>query len=276
LALLFPECSTDAQIKDAAEAALKAHKKRETKTSRKFSLQQKNLSRLLFSSQRKQACLLPDVQLRQSKRVSLLENLVDRALSQLYDKDSEELTEDDVGRTIFRRASPEDLPRIRKLLLPKSSVADDELTTRWWSTASFVLVLCRAIAALEDPPLGCAVLTPGFDLEHGKLLRVVEIGNEPHLPKERLIECLQSFAICMDSTLTLKGQDSGTKHNSAGSTGAVRSGVPNAGRRGREGAREWPLQSVQEEEESEASSSSDQRRALKDQSSKPSKRTRRL
>ena len=32
------------------------------------------------------------------------------------------------------------------------------------------------------------------------MLRVVEIGSESHLPQERFLDCLQSFAACMHST----------------------------------------------------------------------------
>jgi hypothetical protein len=66
------------------------------------------------------------------------------------------------------------------------------------SSSSFiVLLLCRAIAAYEHPPLGCAILNLGFSMERGRLLRVVRVASEPHLPRERFLEVLQKFSKTM-------------------------------------------------------------------------------
>ena len=242
----------------------------------------------------------PETSARRDSRLRQVEAQVDRALQRLKDEHESlppELTEDDVGRTILRRAGPEDLPRIRKLL-DERSASDDELSSRWWSTSSFALLLCRAIAALEDPPLGCAVLTLGFDMEKGKVLRVAQIGNEPHLPRERLLECLQTFAVCMNATLvvpTRKHEDEQEQQQRTGvvvettpvrsirsllASWVVASPVPlppTATASSSSRWREWPLQSVQEEEESEGASSMERRKASSQRAStKPSKRTRRL
>lgn len=192
---------------------------------------------------------------RQLSRQKQVDSLVESALLCLNERDEDgrsvvpgELTADDVGRTVLRRAEPEDLPWIKKLfrskedkrsraasfgadscLSARSGIAakdhqkqcsaaltessplaasdtnadncsyytSSDLVSRLWSSSSIVLLLCRAIAAYEDPPLGCAVLTLGFSMEEGRILRLAEIASEPHLPPERLVECLQKFASCM-------------------------------------------------------------------------------
>lgn len=134
----------------------------------------------------------------------------------------EELTADDVGRTILRRALPDDLDRIRKLfwmddhdsqrrsttptrfdLGPLNSEQQDDREGNiqlpslgnLWSDSSIVLLLCRAIAPHEDPPLGCAILSKnGFSMEKGRVLYLIRLASEPHLPRERFIERLQAFA----------------------------------------------------------------------------------
>ena len=156
---------------------------------------------------------------RQLSRQKQLEEMVDKALQALNEHDEEgrplpdELTADDVGLTVLRRATPEDTGRIRKLLsnsLPGSKrdasalspVQDDgTLALRLWGANTFVLLLCRAIAAFEDPPLGCAVLTLGFSMQKGRLLRIAQIGSEPHLPRERFLELLENFAVSMGYVL---------------------------------------------------------------------------
>ena len=70
-----------------------------------------------------------------------------------------------------------------------------------WSSSTIAVLLCRAIAPYDEPPLGCAVLTLGFSMESGKLLRIAQIASEPHLPRERLIECLEELAGYMGCTL---------------------------------------------------------------------------
>ena len=177
-----------------------------------------------------------------SRRMQL-EEQVDRALQTLNEHDDEgrslpdELTADDVGRTVLRRAELEDTERIQRLLpcenvggrpsckapvsvlgavVPttddstseadrkgrkRSSSEDASIASRLWGSSSFVLLLCRAIAVYEDPPLGCAVLTLGFSMEMGKTLRISQLGSEPHLPCERFLECLEAFATSMNCRL---------------------------------------------------------------------------
>ena len=198
---------------------------------------------------------------RQLGRQKQMDYCVDSALQRFNELDDEGRlicgggNEDDVGRTILRRAEPSDLPRIRKLMRSKwnekqvydnktrdnysrrnsgdpnkgrsrqqvselsSTLADvtingevDNQTKNrlqvqhpaavsvsqfWSSTSSTVLLLCRAISAYEDPPLGCAYLSFEFSLKKGKVLSVIDIGSESHLPEERFLDCLQSFAACM-------------------------------------------------------------------------------
>jgi hypothetical protein len=176
---------------------------------------------------------------RQLSRQKQLDDRIAFALQQLNERDEEgrclpdELTVDDVGRTVLRKATAEDIEWIEKLLGSKhelkqassssrsslvsscmspvsvlgkdrhniSSNDTGSLALRLWSSSTIVLLLCRAIAPFEDPPLGCAVLTLGFSMEKGRLLRIAQIASEPHLPRERFIECLQSFANCISCSL---------------------------------------------------------------------------
>jgi len=64
--------------------------------------------------------------------------------------------------------------------------------------------LCRAIVPYDEAPLGCAILNLGFRIAQGRTLSIVEIGSGPHLPKERFMECLESFAKHMKCTLETK------------------------------------------------------------------------
>ena len=192
-----------------------------------------------------------DPPVRQASRQQQLMTMVDKALQSLNDRDEEgrslpeELTENDVGRTVLRRAEPEDFPRVIKLLSsitnhsskkkckvrgaassstllgPVSVLASEfdsmgSLTTvseacRSWSSCTVVLLLCRAIAAYEDPPLGCAVLTLGFTMERGRVFRVAQIANEPHLPKERFLECLEDFCRFAKCNLQVEEEAASTR-----------------------------------------------------------------
>ena len=163
---------------------------------------------------------------RQLSRQKQLDDKISAALQKLNERDEEgrclpdELTVDDVGRTVLRRATQEDIHWIAKLLetdklrhtssslgSAPSNLEDnmgnesESMALRLWSSSAIVLLLCRAIAPYEDPPLGCAALTLGFSMERGRLLRIVEIASKPHLPRERFIECLQSVASCMCCSL---------------------------------------------------------------------------
>jgi hypothetical protein len=170
-------------------------------------------------------------------RQKQLDDLVDTVLQNLYEKDEEgrylhELSADDVGRTVLRKAGPEDSHWVDKLLSQNKEkpicvkavssstgmnastrAAGKEFNSiRFCPGPSITLLLCRAIAPHEDPPLGCAVLTLGFSMKSGKSLRVAQLANEPHLPKERLIECLQVFAKHMKCSLDCqRSKKGGTK-----------------------------------------------------------------
>lgn len=162
-----------------------------------------------------------------------VDRLVEIALQNYNDHDEEgrclpdELTADDVGRTILRKATDVDLPNIVRLFelnaeafgniqqvhnsetasAPDEPVAceklasHDPLAAPLKSTTSIVLLLCRAITPFNDPPLGCAILTRGFSTQEGCNWRVTAIANEPHVPPERFIECIETFAKHMDCVL---------------------------------------------------------------------------
>ena len=152
----------------------------------------------------------------------------------------EELNSNDVGRTVLRRAETEDAVWIQQLLSHQderpmrisqsrwhekvmgpfalvgvssdalsagnendinSSSEQSSLSSRLWGSTAITLLLCRAISPKDDPPLGCAVLTLGFSTKKGQTLRIAELVSEPHLPKERFIECLGKFAHHMKCAL---------------------------------------------------------------------------
>ncbi|OEU18872.1 hypothetical protein FRACYDRAFT_237154 [Fragilariopsis cylindrus CCMP1102] len=146
---------------------------------------------------------------RQLSRQQQLEERIDVALQTLNEHDEEgrslpeELTVDDVGRTVLRKASGDDEYWVEKLFgTKKSSHADDFADLSLSSvtisasdkepSSTIVLLLCRAFH--EDPPLGCAVLTLGFSMQKGKILRIAQIASYSHQPKERFIETLSEFA----------------------------------------------------------------------------------
>ena len=324
LALLFPECTTMTEVKAAAEATRERYaRSRQMGRDRKLppsnsverssnnwaavrqAFENSNFSDATLERIRKHVlsefkadASEVDTEARQMSRLRQVEVELDRALQRLKDEHEsvpEELTEDDVGRTCLRRAGPEDLTRIRKLLFPHNfpRESDEDLTRRLWTASSFVLVLCRAIAPLEDPPLGCAVLTLGFDMAKGKVLRVGQIGNELHLPRERLVECLQTFAVCMKATLVVETsterivetmlvrdlRDLLTSYCAVAPPVAAAYAAqspPTSSSSSSSSLRQWPLQSVQEEQEESEGASSVEHRPQQGNSSKPSKRTRRL
>ena len=167
---------------------------------------------------------------------ALHEKVDDKKPRRSYFKDSE------LSKTILRRATIEDIESIERLLSkgnethidkraeiaqlstlssinPLSLVGvsskstskghdhDTDISTissRLWGNQSVVLILSRAIAAQDEPPLGCAVLSLGFSLAKGRLLCVSEIRNEVHFPKERLVECLEELGNEMNSSIEVR------------------------------------------------------------------------
>jgi len=162
---------------------------------------------------------------RQLSRQQQLEEKIDLALQKLNEQDDEgrslpgELTADDVGRTVLRRARANDMVWVEKLFRTKtgfqstgdssplfetvlvSSKEPSSKSMRLWSSSMIVVLLCRAIAPHEDPPLGCAFLSVGFSLQKGKTLRIAQIASKSHQPRERFIETLSLFAKNMDCSL---------------------------------------------------------------------------
>lgn len=181
---------------------------------------------------------------RSLNRKKQLDERVDAALLVMNELDDEgralpeQLSSNDVGRTVLRRAEPDDADWIRGLLAnrdskptsshqngstlgplsllrvspPSDSPSPAGLKTedsneslsmplRLWGSSTITLLLCRVISPKADPPLGCAVLTLGFSMEKGPMLRIAELVSEPHLPNERFIECLEKFASHMNCTL---------------------------------------------------------------------------
>ncbi len=194
-----------------------------------------------------------DASKHQISRQSQLEDIFDHALQSLNDADDERkplsgyIKEDDLSKTILRRASVDDVSAIERLLSkgrkhnhirpqtkkgnimtsigPLSLIGLSLKTTgdygnnehfdisakasQLWGSQSVLVVLSRAIALPDEPPLGCAVLTLGFSLAKGKTLRIHDIAHEEHFPKERFVECLEALALKMkcsiDSSTISKG-----------------------------------------------------------------------
>ena len=154
-------------------------------------------------------------------RQQQLGRMVDNALQTLneFDEVGRSLPHapdyDDVGRTVLRRAEVGDARFVHKLLLKREKRATTDLSRMQailsggpsslvWGPASVMLLLCRAIASYDEPPLGCAILTFGFTILKGRVLRVAEIESERHLPRERFIECLEQFAANMKCQLDIE------------------------------------------------------------------------
>ena len=157
---------------------------------------------------------------------------------------SSSFKDNELSKTILRRATTEDVESLERLLrkedneqngkatlqtLPatfssisplsligistksSSQVFDHNIdisttASQLWGSQSVVLILSRAIASQDEPPLGCAVLSLGFSLAKGRLLRISEIRNEIHFPKERLIECLEELGNKMECTVEVRNQ----------------------------------------------------------------------
>ncbi|KAI2512924.1 Double-stranded RNA binding motif [Fragilaria crotonensis] len=147
-------------------------------------------------------------------RQQQLVKMVDNALQTLNEFDEvgrilpHATNYDDVGRTVLRRADVGDARFVNKLLQkkgpnamsntsPMQPILSGGSSSLFWGPASVTLLLCRAIASYDEPPLGCAILTFGFTIPKGRVLRVADIGSERHLPRERFVECLEQFAVNM-------------------------------------------------------------------------------
>jgi len=182
---------------------------------------------------------------RQCNRQKQFDAQVESALHAFNEHDDEgrtrpvgrDLSVDDVGRTVLRRPTDDnDWDRIEKLFnsngkkstagvnasskfSPHPLLENDEKeppcktspfvarVRKTQKPSTLILLLCRAIASHDDPPLGCAVINVGFSMETGRQLHLVEIAKEPHLPQERFIECLESFSRCMKCSLTVGKKD---------------------------------------------------------------------
>lgn len=178
--------------------------------------------------------------IRQISKQKQLEESVDSALQLLNDCDEDggrfnkTLDESDIGRTILKRATQDDESNICNLISKRRehvelegkqqtsildstctgplSLAGESLTeaSLLCGACSTIVILSRAIASLEEPPLGCAVLTLGFSLQNGRELRVAELAHEEHLPRERFLECLDGLANKMKCKLVVSSPKENT------------------------------------------------------------------
>ena len=182
------------------------------------SVESLSLSETKATSKSDACCSSREVEARREARAlsrqHQLARMVDNALQTLNEFDEvgrilpHATHYDDVGRTVLRRADVGDARFVNKLLLkqgphaisttsPMQAILSGGSSSRFWGPASVTLLLCRAIASYDEPPLGCAILTFGFTILKGRVLRVAHIGSEQHLPRERFVECLEQFAANM-------------------------------------------------------------------------------
>ena len=179
-----------------------------------------------------------------TKRHTSNENEVDTALRSLQELDEErDLSNDEIGRIILRRANPDDANNIAGLLnknemtstllakkkrssideptdvegenIPCSesdNVEENAIEGKANRTEdelklgedSILLVLSRAVA-LHDPPLGCAILTLESSSDEERNLTLCKLSHEEHLPRERFVECLEAFAKALHCNLNTLG-----------------------------------------------------------------------
>jgi hypothetical protein len=149
--------------------------------------------------------------------------------------------EDDLSKIVLRRVTIDDIGAIERLLkkeenckkqssnitflnalsrlgplslmgkIPKSDLGEwidsnddiSDIASQLCGSTSTILLLSRALALPEEPPLGFAVLSFGFSLDHGRTLCISEIANEVHFPRERLIECLEKLGKIMKCHIEL-------------------------------------------------------------------------
>ena len=230
LARLFPEHESLADVQKAAEAAREAHalsrsefrnnhsfdskipaakrKKRDQDTPPHILLTQDSDSVLpdqvkamysLILQQSGTLRISSGTRTRQElARQEQLSKQVAKALECINEsEDKSEASSEDIGKTILREASSDDWRNMEGLF--RSSKKD---LSKWsLDDGTIVLLLCRAIAPYDSPPLGCAILSLGFSMEFGKVLYTSCLATESHLPSERFLEVLEEFAHCMNCRL---------------------------------------------------------------------------
>lgn len=165
-------------------------------------------------------------------RRELFEAAVDEALYEMHLQEDEVkassgcVEENELGKTVFRRASIEDSKTIESLFEKiQSSKKDQDSPTllthisndtvdstnisksneasflrldmsSLWHQDVVVLLLYRS-----EEALGCAILSLGFSLENGRTLKIIHIFHKQHYPKERFVDCLSSLAQIMNYKL---------------------------------------------------------------------------
>jgi hypothetical protein len=264
LVKLFPECDGNfAKVKEAAEAARTRYKSIRV-NSRGLPFPESIVSgfqRVLDYDDLPQTAAV-----RVATRRKQLDIRVEKALHSFHDGNS---AEDE--KLLLRRAEPQDLTLIKKLLLSDMDARTLNLL-KLWSSSCIVLLLCRD-ACFQDQQLGCAVLTLGFNFPDGQLLRIQHLSTEPSHIREGFVDRLKGFANSMYCTLTEQEKDKGKRAASVKCDDA-QSFVQHQLRLRIKPATSvsQTLQSVQEEEE--CSDDSEKRPVAKVVSINPSKRSR--
>ena len=239
LAALFPGCNSMVEVKAEAEASRELYAANKVATTKRPKLSSPesrtgSSKRSAFAPPTKSGISLHALSLSESKEgakrlkwSSSINDEVDAALISLQELDEESAT-DDVGKIILRQATEDDADHIRLLLAkdgsasPKKKEADvsesdsvenstnndeenekeeDNQKKLELSDNSFLLVLSRAVA-LQDPPLGSAILTVKCS-PNGKerVLSLCQLGHNEQLPRERFIEKLEALAKSIHHTL---------------------------------------------------------------------------
>ena len=140
-----------------------------------------------------------------SLRQQYFEELFDIAIQRLND------TEDDhglcmtdefkLGQIILRRASVDNSKSIQRLLSKtkptnenaENSTLYNDVARVLWGCQSVVVLIVRAVATYDEPPLGFAILTLGLSTSQGRAFRLSQIAHEEHFPRERFDEILDKL-----------------------------------------------------------------------------------
>jgi hypothetical protein len=184
-----------------------------------------------------------------------LEELFDSAIQSLNDSEDDRglssAEEYKLGQIILRRATLEDSTAIHKLLSkskptkengssshsrtkisrispvhlvgpsplpPGSEMAPDynDIAQILWGCQSVVVLIVRAVASYDKPPLGFAVLSLSFSTTQGRIFCLSEIAHEEHFPRERFDEILYKLGGKLECEI--EKENSTSEHQNAVTT----------------------------------------------------------
>lgn len=169
---------------------------------------------------------------RKRSRRERFEAAVDEALYEMHLQEDEVkassgfVEENELGKTVIRRASIEDSKTIERLFEKIQSskehqdssnllthISNDTVDVAKISKSNDAGFICRDMISIwnqdvvililyrSEEALGCAVLSLGFSLKIGRTLKIIDIFHKQHYPKERFVDCLSSLAQRMNCKL---------------------------------------------------------------------------